>query len=121
MASTSRIVIVSDTLSPNLEALPIKLEAEIATIVDYSATRAEAYARENAPWTDRTGNARSGLFTAPFHAFGSNHGYDISHSVPYGIYLETRWEGRYAIIEPTVQAMGPELMSMVGAAMSGAI
>lgn len=113
MASSARIVIVSDTLTPNLKALPEKIEAAVATAVDYSATRAEAYAKTNAPWTDRTGNARGGLFTAPFHDFGNNHGYDVAHSVPYGIWLEVRFEGRYAIIEPTVQAMGPELMGMV--------
>lgn len=118
---SSRIIITSDTLSPNLEAMPRKLEGLIATTVDYSATRAEGYARTNASWTDRTGNARGGLFTAPFHAFGSNHGYDVGHSVPYGIWLEVRWEGRYAIIEPTVQAMGPELMGMVKDLMRAAV
>lgn len=113
MARAARIVITSDTLTPNLKALPAKIEAAVAAAVDYSAVRAEGFARENAPWTDRTGNARSGLHTAPFHEFGSNHGYHIAHSVPYGIWLEVRWEGRYAIIEPTVQTMGPELMQMV--------
>jgi hypothetical protein len=75
----------------------------------YHATRAEAYARSNAPWTDRTSNARNGLFAKaerdrPYYRI------IVAHSVPYGIWLEVRFSGRYAIIRPTVDHEGPELM-----------
>ena len=113
MASSARIVILSDTLTPNLKLLPEKIEAAVATAVDYSATRAEAYAKSNAPWTDRTGNARGGLFAEPFHDYGNNHGYDIAHSVPYGIWLEVRWDGKYAVIGPAVERFAPRMMRLV--------
>jgi len=76
------------------------------------ARQAVNYARTNAPWTDRTTNARNGLFAraerdAPVYRI------IIGHSVPYGVWLEVRWSGRYAILRPTVDHEGPELMRTV--------
>jgi hypothetical protein len=34
----------------------------------------------------------------------------IGHSVFYGVFLEARWSGRYAIIQPTLDHMGPIVM-----------
>jgi hypothetical protein len=63
----------------------------------------------NAPWTDRTGNARQGLAAQAFDE-GANQGIVLFHQVPYGIWLEVRFSGRYAIIEPTIDVMGPQVM-----------
>ncbi len=101
--------ITSDTLTPGLRKFPDKLHDAIGKLVDYEAIRAQGYMRENAPWTDRTGNARAGLFATPEH-FEGGHAIDLYHSVPYGIWLEVRFEGRFAIILPTIEAKGPELM-----------
>jgi hypothetical protein len=67
------------------------------------------WAQTNATWEDRTGNARRGIqgvvvwddedhFTIML-----GHGKDIF----YGIWLEVRWGGRYAIILPTVYHFAP--------------
>lgn len=66
----------------------------------------EAYMKQNAPWTDQTGNARNGL-AARAYSQGEEIGIVLSQGVDYGIYLETRFSGRYAIIQPTIDAMGP--------------
>jgi hypothetical protein len=63
----------------------------------------EDYAKTNARWIDRTSNARQGL-----HAFvdardKTRVAIYLSHAMPYGIWLEIRWHGRYAIILPTLQ------------------
>ncbi len=79
-------------------------------IAEFQAPRVEAYMKINAPWTDRTGNARAGL-RAQAYQDGSETGIVLYHSVPYGIFLETRWDGRLGIIDPTVAAMGPEVMA----------
>ena len=78
----------------------------------YHATRARGYARKNAPWTDRSTNARNGLFAEASSA-GSMHRITVGHTVPYGIWLEVRWSGRYAIIRPTIDHEGPEVMASV--------
>ena len=77
----------------------------------YASDEATRFAKENAPWTDRTGNARAGLHS------GVSEGLDkdffelyIAHTVFYGIYLETRWNGKYAIIAPTVVYIGAKIM-----------
>jgi hypothetical protein len=74
------------------------------------ASRVEAYAKENAPWEDRTGDARDGL-TAKGQQRLFEYRIILYHTVDYGIWLEVRWNGKYAIIVPTIIHMGNELMS----------
>jgi hypothetical protein len=67
--------------------------------------------RQNAPWTDQTGNARNGLFAEAKHDWGRTHAIVLYHSVPYGIWLEVRHQGRYAIILPTAKEQGMAVMN----------
>lgn len=60
----------------------------------------ETFANQNAPWTDRTTDARQGLSGEPFAENGIV-GASIVHTVPYGIWLENRFDRRYAIVGPT--------------------
>lgn len=110
--AASGLVITSDTLTPGLRRFPDVANRQIAQTIDYFSPRVEGYARDNAPWTDRTGNARTGLRARPQHESRS-HSIVVFHSVPYGIWLEIRFEGRYAIILPTVQIQGRELMAFM--------
>lgn len=66
------------------------------------------YAKNNAPWQDQTGDARAGLETE-VTLYNDNLMIDLFHTVEYGIWLEIRWGGRYAIIIPTIETMGPKL------------
>lgn len=68
------------------------------------------YARQNAPWTDRTSNARNGLNAEAKHS-PTQQQVIVYHSVPYGPWLEIRNGGAYAIILPTIRAKGPEFMT----------
>jgi hypothetical protein len=95
-------------------------------------------ARRNAPWEDRTGNARSGIFfavdgfglgtitgevTADAKAEMSDVTVEsgdkdtlivtLGHSVFYGRYLELSNGGRYAIIMSTIEANLGDLERMV--------
>lgn len=87
----------------------------------YHATRAVAYARQNARWTDRTGNARNGLFARVNRSSMGKYELVLGHSVPYGLWLEVRWSGRYAIIKPTLDATGRELMTTMGRLFNGGL
>lgn len=77
-----------------------------------TATQGEAWMRTNAKWTDRTGNARNGL-RGTSRVSTNKVAVVFSHSVPYGIWLEVRWDGRYAIIEPAVAHWAPKMMDLV--------
>ncbi len=72
----------------------------------------EAYAKENAPWTDITGNARNSL-SSNFHRPEKNVFItDIKHGVDYGIHLENMQSGRFSICRPTVRNMTPKVLEM---------
>jgi hypothetical protein len=66
--------------------------------------------KSNAPWTDQTGNARATLGAFGLHSkdFSEIH---LHGGVPYQIWLEIRWGGRYAVISKAVKYMGLALMN----------
>lgn len=82
------------------------------------APRIEAYAKQNAPWTDRTGQARAGLGTNVY-AQGTEVIIELYHSVDYGYWLEVIQSGRFAIIMPTLEALSGEVMGSMGAVQTG--
>lgn len=80
------------------------------------ASDVQSHARRNAPWTDRTSNARNGLFAKDYQE-GKKVGIVLYHTMEYGKWLEVRWGGRYSTINPTIRAKGPAVMASVGAVM----
>lgn len=98
-----------NTLLPNLVTFTVKVEAATAVLVERMAEKVEAYAKENAPWEDDTGQARRGL-TAKYSFNGGHHTISLYHTVDYGIWLEIKNSGEYAIILPTIEVMGPRIM-----------
>lgn len=100
-------------LTRNCAMLPEQIQKTIVLTVDYASKYGEGKMKAEAPWTDRTGAARTGLFTDKFHAgtLGKGvHRIVFGHSVDYGIWLEVANSGRYQIIMPTVKAVGTDLM-----------
>lgn len=67
------------------------------------AGQLEGYARQHAPWTDRTGHARQGLHGG-VDIRGDQQILYLSHGVEYGIWLELAHGGNYAVVRPTVDA-----------------
>lgn len=102
----------SDTLRPLLAQLDERFNTRVAAVCQYQATRAEAFIKSEAKWKDQTGNARQGLF-ARAERNGGTHRIILAHAVPYGIWLEVRFSGRYAVIKPSLQKQGDELMKLL--------
>lgn len=69
------------------------------------------YMKANAPWEDRTGDARAGLQGAVVWNSEESFTVFLGHGdeIFYGIWLEVRWGGKYAIIVPTIQHFMPIL------------
>lgn len=101
-----------------------KAQEALVKIAQYWAVVLESSAKENAPWADRTANARQSL--RAYIGTDAPAGYPssqqlaqdvvelfLSHGMYYGIFLETRWQGRYAIIYPTLEAHLPEISRML--------
>ena len=77
---------------------------------DTSAKVFESYAKQNRPWTDRTGQARQRL-TGYVEDIPVGFRINIAHGVDYGIWLEYAHEMKYAILEPTVRIKGQEVIN----------
>jgi hypothetical protein len=88
----------------------LHFQAGMAAFTEGFAREVENYAKEHAPWQDRTGEARQGL-TAIGKQRLVYYEIELFHTVEYGVWLEVRWNGKYAIIEPTLEVMGPRLMA----------
>lgn len=110
-----------DTLTPSLQQLLPKVDAAVDLVFDRYEATAESFSRTNAPWTDRTGNARQGLFTEHEAEHMVVHRLVVYGTMPYTYWLEVRWSGKYAIIGPTMVHIAPLLAADVAAAVNRAI
>lgn len=110
-----------DSLTPPLKRLLPRVDAAVSIVFDSYESVAETYARSNAPWTDRTGNARAGLFAQHDAEPMVVHRLTIYGTMPYTYWLEVRWSGRYAIIGPTLVHIAPLLSADLAAAVKRAI
>lgn len=98
----------SDVLN-RLDSMQARTRASLEIIARSAASAMENYAKRNARWTDRTGNARQRLK-------GSIRWDDeallvvISHNVDYGMWLELCNEKKYAILKEALNSQAPQLM-----------
>lgn len=84
----------------NLNEWEDRMRAASYLLAQNWAGRLEGYMKRYAPWTDRTGAARAGLYgTAELDR--DEVVIRLGHTVDYGVYLELAHDGKYAIIELT--------------------
>lgn len=103
-----------DVIANNINRRGKTLNASRKRTMEKMARDMEAYAKANAPWKDRTHDARDRLQGVAVHddrkeistAF-------LGHGVGYGFYLETMQGGRFQIIMPTIQHFGKRVLSTV--------
>jgi len=96
-------------LSSALEKAEDKTQIAIKMYASEGAKKFQNYAKKHRPWTDRTGRARQSL-TGWVETFSDKVRIHIGHGVDYGVYLELSHEKRYAILQPTVNAMSGEVL-----------
>jgi hypothetical protein len=92
------------------------MQAARVQAIDQLAVEIEDYMKANAPWNDRTTDARKGLKAIAVHDAVSSAvyaGYDPS--TPYGFFLENyTYSGiSYAIVRPTIERYAEVLGAMV--------
>jgi hypothetical protein len=112
MPNRSGINLDLDDIQRRLRDLNPDIDRAIAAVVKRQAPKAEAWMKINAPWTDRTGNARATLRAEPINDDGV-HDLELTGAMPYQVYLETKNSGRYAIIQPAMLHWGRILMSQM--------
>lgn len=102
---------ISNPIPDRLARLQAGLPAAVKAVMEYNANQGQNFMRENAPWTDRTGNARQGLFARNFTRGPLAYTIVLWHSVPYGIWLELANDRKYKIIEPAWRRTGQQVMA----------
>lgn len=98
-----------NNLLKGLTEFSTKSDAAMWMYVSTGALKLQNYAKAHRPWTDRTGAARQRLTGTP-QAKPGGYRIALAHGVDYGIWLELAHEKRFAIIEPTLKAEGPEVL-----------
>lgn len=90
-----------ERMAATIIALAERVPAVAADVAASEASRAEEWMTENAPWEDRSGNARQGLFGT---SAATRDGAEIliGHTMEYGPFLElgTRRMHSYPIVMP---------------------
>ena len=88
----------------------------VAAVAQRVATEMQNQAKADAPWTDRTGNARTGIFGTSETDFAAHvvtiylsHGATIS----YGLWLELANSGSHAVIMRTMESHYDSLMQLL--------
>lgn len=109
MALTFNISDVSSSLGTLYSTTTSRLAHGTAAV----AAEMEAYAKQNAPWTDRTGNARRTLSGFVLQQDENTMLVGIAGHMYYSPDLEMRYGGRYAILGPTVDMYVPNIMRAV--------
>lgn len=114
MAKSLRID--KNTIGPGLEDLRPRIKLAVDGVMQYWASKAVSDMRSRAKWDDQTGNARQGL-GAQVVSTPAQTVLILYHSVPYGVWLEIRWSGKYAVIGPTMNNIAPQVAAMLSQAL----
>lgn len=119
MPNAAGFRIIADTLTvPILRLNADGLGEAVQDALLTEAANMEQYAQDNAPWTDRTGEARAGLTAEVDHDRGNVY-VSLFHTVEYGQWLEVIQNGQFAIIMPTLEQFANEVFDRVGAKRGG--
>lgn len=84
----------------NKEDFLKRIKFAIYTLLTSFQGEMEGYMKDNAPWKDRTGTARTSLNTSILIE-SDKMKIRLSHGVEYGVYLEYAHGAKYAILKPT--------------------
>src|SRR5690606_40915510 len=92
-----------DRVIANLDRWVDRKQAAMVALARRWSVDLEGQMRDTAPWTDRTGAARAGLFS-DVRVGPDELSIILAHGVDYGVYLELANNGKYAILWPTATA-----------------
>lgn len=99
-----------NVLKKNLGIFDDKVRAGLHLISKQVCAKMESWAKENAPWTDRTTSARRGLKASAEWEDYIELVIQMSHTVPYGVWLELAHERKYAILERAIERYKDEFI-----------
>ena len=99
----------TEQLDKGIFAFDVKADKAVRMFAETQAKVLEKDMKENRPWTDRTGDARKRL-TCKVESTKRAYVLVLAHGVDYGIWLELANEGKYNIIQRTVDLESAYIM-----------
>jgi hypothetical protein len=115
---TTRVEMDASEMLKGLGDLRERLTTALKRLGDLMAARIASAAKAGRVWTDRTSDARNGL-TARAVMEGQKLVIYLYHVMHYGLWLEVKNGGTYAIIMQTLQKHYPEVVAMAGRLLMG--
>jgi hypothetical protein len=95
-----------------------RIRQGVRKIADRRSPEIEKWMRTNAPWKDKSSNARQTLNTDVQGLAMAAVAIQLAHGMEYGIYLELANGGTYAIIGPALDYWSPIVWADVHAMLS---
>lgn len=99
-------------INKNLDLYVASMQKKMEDRMAYAMTDAKNDAKQSAPWTDRTGNARISIFGTTSSETNRIIGY-LGIGMPYGVYLELAHQGTYRVIWPTIDILRAKLLNIL--------
>lgn len=117
MANEIKVEWNATDLLENLQGLDRALTSKeyggLQMLMQTVASKMETWAKQNRPWTDRTGAAKQRLHGEAYWENKNILVAAIMHQVDYGIWLELAHERKYAILEKAIEEHKDELEKAV--------
>lgn len=110
MAGLSGFFWTETSLATALAGASVEVYQQAEELMLEVARQTLEYAKANAPWQDRTGDARRGL-NVSVDGDGDSIFLQLFHTVDYGLWLEVIQNGKFAIIMPTLQGFSLQRMA----------
>jgi hypothetical protein len=104
----------TDTASPAMRSWSIQWARAAHQVLEEQAIVVEARMKAEHPWRNRTGAAEANLQCEVFDQGGRSR-LIAFHGVPYGKYLETMQQGRFAILSRVMRSEWPRTMAKLRA------
>jgi hypothetical protein len=85
----------------------------LTMILQIAATKMAGWAKVNKPWTTRTGDAQRRLTGRAYWEDSKTVTAVVEHQVHYGVWLELARQGKYAILEKSIEEHKIEILESV--------
>jgi len=109
------------TLMQNMNQFGENIKNVVHDLTEAKFIEMVNFAKTNAIWIDRTGNARQSIDSVDLSS-GNVVKFYLTIGVDYGIWLEVANDGKYGILQDTLTIYEPEIIDMleqVGVALTG--
>lgn len=108
----------TDIMANNLDSWWNRVEGRLPMEMEAVGRKAIAFAAANHPWTNRTGEAERGLSYEVVRA-GDVVTLTLYHAAPHGIWLETRWAGKWGVLPKAMTSVYGDVLLAAQRAMGG--